>query len=53
MRFGDAGVHSKQALVLVNHGNASGLDIYQLARKIQQTVLDKFEIALEIEVNII
>jgi UDP-N-acetylmuramate dehydrogenase len=53
MRFGDAGVHSKQALVLVNHGNATGLEIYQLAQKIQQTVLDKFGIALEIEVNVI
>ncbi|MDG2194615.1 MAG: UDP-N-acetylmuramate dehydrogenase [Polaribacter sp.] len=53
MRFGDAGVHTKQALVLVNHGNATGLEIYQLAQKIQQTVLDKFEIFLEIEVNVI
>ena len=52
-RFGDAGVHKKQALVLVNYGNASGLEIYTLAKSIQQTVNEKFNIQLEIEVNII
>ncbi|MEN8964963.1 MAG: UDP-N-acetylmuramate dehydrogenase [Polaribacter sp.] len=52
-RFGDAGVHKKQALVLVNYGTASGSEIYQLAKKIQQTVLEKFKISLEIEVNVI
>ena len=52
-RFGDAAVHDKQALVLVNYGNASGKEIYQLAKKIQETVLQKFSISLEIEVNII
>ena len=52
-RFGDAGVHNKQALVLVNYGNASGVEIYELAKKIKKEVLNKFKVALEIEVNII
>lgn len=52
-RFGDSGVHKKQALVLVNYGNASGKEIHQLAQNIQHTVLEKFGIPLEIEVNII
>lgn len=52
-RYGDCGVHDKQALVLVNYDKASGKDIYLLAKKIQQTILDMFEITLDIEVNII
>ena len=52
-RFGDCGVHENQALVLVNYGNAKGSDILKLAKKIQQAILHTFEIALEIEVNVI
>jgi len=40
-------------LVLVNYGNASGVEIYELAKKIKKEVLNKFKVALEIEVNII
>lgn len=52
-RFGDYGVHDKQALVLVNYGNASGRDIYNLAQEIQKTIKQNFDINLEIEVNVI
>ena len=52
-RQGDAGVHRNQALVLVNYGNATGEEIYNLSRFIQQQVLEKFGIAIEAEVNII
>ena len=52
-RFGDAGVHSKQALVLVNYDKATGEEIYALAKNIQSTVATNFGITLEIEVNVI
>ncbi|WP_439151481.1 UDP-N-acetylmuramate dehydrogenase [Winogradskyella sp.] len=52
-RFGDYGVHNKQALVLVNYGNAKGEDIYQLALLIKKTIKRLFNIEIETEVNII
>ena len=52
-RKGDAGVHKNQALVLVNYGNASGKEILEISKDIQKSVLEKFSINLETEVNII
>lgn len=52
-RRGDAGVHNQQALVLVNYGNATGNEIYHLAREIQHSVQQKFGVELEMEVNIV
>lgn len=52
-KVGEAGTWKNQALVLVNHGNASGTDIYQLSSQIISDVKEHFGIELEREVNII
>ncbi|MDY8134241.1 UDP-N-acetylmuramate dehydrogenase [Aquimarina sp. 2201CG5-10] len=52
-RWGDAGVHEKQALVLVNYDNAKGKEILELSQRIQKEIREKFSITLETEVNII
>lgn len=51
-RFGDAGVHDKQALVLVNHGNASGQEIWALAMQIQKEVQALFGLEITPEVQV-
>jgi UDP-N-acetylmuramate dehydrogenase len=52
-RIGDIGVHAKQALVLVNYGDGKGQDIANLSEDIKASVLEKFGIKLNVEVNII
>ena len=52
IKRGAAGVHEHQALILVNHSNASGIEILTLAKEIQEKVHANFNISLEIEVNI-
>jgi len=53
IRSGDAGVHPGHPLVLVNYGQATGEEILDLAARIRQSVLSRYSILLEPEVNII
>lgn len=52
-RFGDAGIHKNQALVLVNYGNATGQEILNVSKNIQETIFNTFGIRIEAEVNVI
>jgi UDP-N-acetylmuramate dehydrogenase len=52
-RFGNAGIHKNQALVLVNYGGATGKEILEVSKHVQETVSKTFGIAIEAEVNII
>ncbi|WP_413792046.1 MULTISPECIES: UDP-N-acetylmuramate dehydrogenase [unclassified Pseudomonas] len=50
-REGDAGVHTLQALVLVNYGNATGPQLLDLAQRIQKDIAERFQVELEMEPN--
>lgn len=52
-RTGDAGIHAKQALVLVNYGNATGQDLLNLAKQVQDSVQEKFGVTITPEVNVV
>ena len=51
-KMGAAAVHENQPLVIVNQGNAGGADILKLAQAVKDSVMNKFKINLEFEVNI-
>src|SRR5690606_21413335 len=53
VREGDAGVSDAHALVLVNHGNASGMQLLDLARRIAASVQQRFGVPLEPEPRLV
>lgn len=52
-RSGRVGVHDRQALVLVNHGGATGNEVMALAKYVQQRVAEHFGVRIEPEVNVL
>ena len=52
-RKGTVGVHERQALVLVNHGGATGGEVIAFAHEVQEQVREKFGIEIDTEVNIL
>jgi len=52
-RKGDVGTYRNQALIIINFGNASGKEIFEFAQSIKKSVITKFGINLEFEVNVV
>lgn len=52
-RVGPVGVHDRQALVLVNHGGATGAEVMELARAVQRDVRERFGVEIDTEVNVL
>jgi len=50
---GETGTYKNQALVLVNHGKATGNEIFTLSEKIRESVKGQFGIVLQREVNVV
>ncbi|TCK85769.1 UDP-N-acetylmuramate dehydrogenase [Albibacterium bauzanense] len=53
VKVGNTGTWKNQALVLVNYGNANGLEVYEFSEAIIESVYKKFGVRIEREVNII
>ena len=51
-RVGNVGVHKNQALVLVNYGGCTGAEVLSLAHSIRESVMQMFNVPLEMEVNV-
>jgi len=52
-RLGNVGVYDKQALIIVNYGEAKGTEVLEFAEKIRESVQQKFDIKLDFEINVI
>jgi UDP-N-acetylmuramate dehydrogenase len=53
MRDGDAGISERHALVLVNHGHASGAQLWALAQRVREGVRERFGVELEAEPRVV